>query len=208
MREDLFLEIFGSFTVWRVLRRLCTGGSGTKYWLSRQTGIDRGHVRKALYPLVAVGLVLEEKQPVYSKKRVLAGPRITGLRAVYSFNQQHPLAGKLSAVFKELALSRSTDVLGVFASGARLRVLLALARSSVSIPSYAVAKLASLGNDAARRHLTKLVEAGLATLKVFGVVHAYSLNSANTLALRLVDLFEAAGLFRFEVSLSWRDIRP
>ena len=80
-------------------------------------------------------------------------------------------------------------------SEARLRILLVLARNrGEDLTIYKIAKFSGLDRKVIRKHLGKLVTANLVTMKAYGPIFMYSINSDNGAVQRITDLFNEARL--------------
>ena len=101
-------------------------------------------------------------------------------------------------------------LLKTLGSEARLRILLVLARNrGEDLTIYKIAKFSGLDRKVIRKHLGKLLAANLVSMKSYGPISVYRINSDNSFVQRIIDLFNEARLLapQAPVPLHWYDIR-
>lgn len=191
--------------VWRVLLALHRSGGATIYRLTVAVRTDRRNVKKALYPLVAIGLVQEEKQPVYSKKQVREGSRVVRFRTLFRLNEHHSMAPSLHKFFEQTSRFYSL-IPECFSCRAKLSLLLLLAcNRHAHLTVQGITARLGFKRKSVKKYLQKLVPLGVVRHKTLGDISVWTMNWENDLAHRFLEFFTETGqLTPPEIPMHWR----
>jgi len=89
---------------------------------------------------------------------------------------------------------KNTNLIQSVGNASRLKILLALWKSSGELRLYKICQNTGLERSSVQRHLNNLVENGLVNKKIYGQIVLYSINRDNPKLNALATFFKQAEL--------------